>query len=29
LRSSALRLPVSTIIVKKHDQRTDSIKSGW
>jgi ribosomal protein L16/L10AE len=28
LRSSALRLPVSTTIVKKYDQRTDNIKGG-
>jgi large subunit ribosomal protein L16 len=27
LQSSALRLPVSTTIVKKYDQRTDNIKS--
>jgi large subunit ribosomal protein L16 len=27
LKSSALRLPVPTLVVKKYDKRTDSIKS--
>lgn len=29
LKTSALRLPVQTIIVKKYDKRTDCIKSSW
>lgn len=29
LSSSALRLPIPTIIVKKNDKRTNSIKGGW
>lgn len=29
LKSSALRLPIPTIVVKKYDKRTDSIKSCW
>lgn len=29
LRSSSIRLPVQTIIVKKYDKRTDCIKGSW
>ena len=29
LKTSSLRLPVKTIIVKKYDKRTDCIKGSW
>lgn len=29
LKSSAIRLPIKTVIIKKYDKRSDSIKGGW
>jgi large subunit ribosomal protein L16 len=29
LKSSSIRLPIPTKIVKKYDKRTDCIKSSW
>jgi large subunit ribosomal protein L16 len=28
LKSSAIRLPIKTVIIKKYDKRSDSIKGG-